>query len=214
MVALAPKLVAFARRIELFTAAALCSIACASAPRNAAFDKYPATVRGQTSVTYYDVHGRTYDELRDDMRRAGRRALGASFVGETRSPMKWNWRIERSGRAFCSIRDVTVSVSSQITLPRWTAPADPEPGLVTEWNRFITALEAHESGHKDISAKAGDEIVNRLRGFSGLCSQINSSASDIAREIVQRATDEQAAYDNETRHGATQGTTFTRPLRR
>mgnify|MGYP003290245412 CR=1 FL=1 len=31
--------------------------------------------------------------------------------------------------------------------------------LETEWTRFITALEEHEAGHKDISAKAGREIA-------------------------------------------------------
>lgn len=188
--------------------AALFSAACASAPRNPVLDKYPPGVSGRTSVFYYDVHGRTVAEVRADMRRLGPKLSGGSFVGETRSPMRWHWRTESTGAGGCSIRDATVSVNAQITLPRWTPPPDTEPGLATEWKRFIAALETHEAGHKDISAKAGREIVTRLRGLSGLCSQINSRATDLARAIVERASEEQKVYDAATRHGLTQGTSF------
>jgi len=195
------------RRRVLFVAVAIGAAACASAPHNPVLDTYPAGIIGHTTVTYYDVHGRTFDELRADMRRLGPRVADSSFVGETRSPMRWTWRTE-SANGTCSIRDVSVSVNAQVTLPRWTPPADTEPGLATEWTRFIAALETHESGHKDISAKSGSEIVTRLRGLSGLCSQINTRANDVARAIVDKASDDQKRYDAVTRHGLTQGTAF------
>jgi len=163
---------------------------------------------GRTSVFYYDVQGHTFDELRADMRRLGPKLDGSSFVGETRSPMRWSWRTESAGGGSCSIREVTVSVNAQITLPRWTPPPDTEPGLATEWKRFLAALETHEAGHKDTSAKAGSAIIERLRGLSGLCSQISPRANDMARAIVDRAHEEQKAYDAATRHGLTQGTAF------
>lgn len=170
-------------------------------------DSYPAGIIGHTTVMYYDVHGRTFDELRADMRRLGPKVADSSFVGETRSPMRWTWRTE-AANGTCSIRSVSVSVNAQITLPRWTPPADTEPGVAAEWKRFIAALETHESGHKDISAKAGSEIVTRLNGLSGLCSQIGTRANDVARAIVDKASDEQKTYDAVTRHGLTQGTAF------
>ena len=182
--------------------------ACSSAPRNPVLDKYPPGVNGRTTVFYYDITGRTFDELRTDMRRRGPKIDGTSFVGEARSPMRWSWRTESAGGSSCTIREVTVSVNAQITLPRWKPTADAEPGLETEWKRFITALEEHEAGHKDISAKAGREITNRIRGLSGLCNQLGTRANDIARTIVARATEEQKLYDATTRHGLTQGTAF------
>lgn len=156
---------------------------------------------------YYDVHGRTLAEVRADMRRLGPKVADSSFVGETRSPMRWSWRTSSNG-GICSIPDPTVSVNAQITLPRWTPPPDTEPGLAAEWARFIAALETHEAGHKDISAKAGRDIVEQLRGLSGPCSQIGSRANDIAQGIVDRANEQQKAYDAATRHGLTQGTAF------
>jgi predicted secreted Zn-dependent protease len=182
--------------------------ACASAPRNPVLDKYPTGVSGRTTVLYYDIHGRTFEELRADMHRLGPKVDGTSFVGETRSPMRWSWRTETIGGSSCSIREVNVVVNAQITLPRWTPPPDTEPGLVTEWKRFIAALETHEAGHKDISAKAAHEIIEKLRGISGPCSMISTRANDLARVIVARASDEQNVYDATTRHGLTQGTAF------
>src|SRR5687768_11308728 len=194
------------RRVVVATV--LLSAACASAKRNPVLDSYPAGVSGTTSVVYYDVRGRTLNELHADMRNKGPKIDGNSFVGETRAPMRWRWRTESSGAGICSIRDVTVYLNAQITLPRWTPPADAEPGLVSEWNRFLSALEAHEAGHKDISAKAGKTIVDRLRGLSAPCSMLGTRANDLARDIFNRAHEEQRAYDATTRHGLTQGTAF------
>jgi len=189
-------------------AAVLLFAACASAKRNPVLDKYPAGVSGRTSVFYYDVSGRTIAELRADIRRLGPKINGRGFVGETRSPMRWSWRTESTGGGGCMIRDVTVSVNAQITLPRWAPPADVDSGVVAEWNRFLTALEVHEAGHKDISAKAGKAIIDRLRGLLGSCAALGSRANDLAREIVGRAHEEQRVYDMTTRHGLTQGTAF------
>jgi predicted secreted Zn-dependent protease len=187
--------------------AALLSAACASAKRNPVLDKYPPGVSGRTSVFYYDVRGRSITELRADIRRLGPKIDGTSFVGETRSPMRWSWRTESTGGG-CLIREVTVFVNAQITLPRWTPPADADSSVVAEWNRFLTALEVHEAGHKDISARAGKAIIDRLRGLSGSCATLGTRANDLAREIVNRAREEQRVYDATTRHGLTQGTAF------
>lgn len=183
-------------------------MACATSAHNPVLDSYPAGVIGRTTITYYDVHGRTFAEVRADMHRLGPKVADSSFVGETRSPMRWSWRTESTGSGMCSIPNPSVSVNAQITLPRWTPPPDTEPGLAAEWTRFIAALEKHEAGHKDISAKAGHDIIEQLRNLSGPCSQISMRANDIARVIVDRADEQQKSYDAATRHGVTQGTAF------
>jgi predicted secreted Zn-dependent protease len=144
--------------------------------------------------------------LRADMRRQGPKISDSSFVAETRSPMRWEWKYQTEGTSSCSIRDLRVHVTAQILLPRWTPPVDTEPGIYAEWNRFVTALETHEAGHKDISAKAASEIAQRVSPLSGSCSFIGQRASDIARSIADRVQDQQHQYDAQTRHGMTQGT--------
>ena len=196
------------RGTPILSALILALGACASTKRNPVLDKYPIGVNGRTSVFYYDIHGSTIAELRADMRKLGPKIEGASFVGETRSPMRWTWRTESTRSGSCSIRDVMVTINAQITLPRWTPPANADSSVVKEWNRFLTALEVHEAGHKDISAKAGKAIIDRLRNISSPCALLGNRANDIARDIVTKQMQEQQAYDATTRHGLTQGTAF------
>lgn len=187
---------------------ALCAASCATTPRNPVLDSYPAGVEGRTSVIYYDVSGRTYAELHADMRRLGPKTYGNSYVGETRSPMSWSWRTESTTGGSCTLRDVRVRVNAEILLPRWTPPADADSSVVTEWKRFIAALETHEAGHKDISGRAGRDLKDQLRALTGPCSQVSMRANDIARRIIDDAAQAQKRYDAETRHGLTQGTGF------
>ena len=65
------------------------SAACASARHGPVLDEYPRGVTGRTTVVYYDIHGRTVEELRADMERLGPKIDGDSYVGETGSPMRW-----------------------------------------------------------------------------------------------------------------------------
>ena len=52
------------------------------------------------------------------MTRLGPKIDGTSFVGETRSPMRWRWHSRSIGGGSCSIRDLSVAVTAEITLPR------------------------------------------------------------------------------------------------
>jgi len=80
---------------------------------------------------------------------------------------------------------VTVSVNAQILLPRWTPPTDTEPGLAAEWTRFIAALETHEAGHKDISAKAGRDIADQVRGGDVVISMGAGTIGNVPAQVVQ-----------------------------
>jgi predicted secreted Zn-dependent protease len=181
---------------------------CATAPRNRALDMYPPGVSVRAPVVYYDVHGRTFDEIAAALRNQGPKIHLTSLAGETRLPIGWSFRPTPLGVGTCEITDIYLTVNEQILLPRWMSPADAEPGLPGEWTRFMTALETHEAGHQDILAKSNREIVDQIRGLSAPCSQITSRADDIARRVVDRASEAQVQYDLETRYGVTQGTTF------
>src|SRR5215471_21134032 len=103
---------------------ALLTLGCATVhPENPALDAFPPGVAGSTDVTYYDIHGTTARELVTEMRRLGPKTETGSFFGETQSPLRWEWRLRHDG-ARCTATDVSVSIRSEITLPRWTPPSD------------------------------------------------------------------------------------------
>lgn len=188
---------------------ALLAMACATAhPENPALDAFPPGVAGSTDVTYYDVHGTTARELVAEMRRLGPKTeTGASFFGETHSPLRWDWKTRHDGPN-CTVNDVNVYVRSEITLPRWTPPSDAPPALVEQWKQFLTALETHEIGHKDISGRAARDVLTAIRRLNTSCVSFSAEAKRVTDGIVTRLRVEQAEYDAQTRHGATQGATF------
>ena len=200
------------RRISRRAIAACCIGvvgACATThPENPALDTFPPSVSGSTEVVYYDIHGRTDRELVADMRRLGpKTAAGGIFFGETQSPMRWQYRI-RPDAMQCTLYAVTVRVSSQITLPRWTPPADTVPGLYARWQAFLAALQVHEIGHKDLSGRAAAEIIHELNALNTSCSTLTNDVQRITERIVAQLRDDQVRYDAETHHGATQGAVF------
>jgi predicted secreted Zn-dependent protease len=188
---------------------ALFAVACATThPENPALDAFPPGVTGSTDVTYYDVHGATARELVAQMRQLGPKTeTGASFFGETQSPMRWQWSTRSNGQS-CTANGVSVYIRSEITLPRWMPPPDAPPALVEQWKQFLAALETHEIGHKDISARAARDVLTAVRRLDTMCSSFSAEAKRVTDGIVARLKVEQTTYDAQTRHGATQGATF------
>ncbi|HEY9228857.1 MAG TPA: DUF922 domain-containing protein [Gemmatimonadaceae bacterium] len=204
------------RRSAVFLAAlSLLSLACATRhPENPALDEYPKGIIGSTDVTYYDIQGNSARGLVDEMRRLGpKTAAGGVFFGEAQSPLRWEWRTRADGMD-CSSSFVNVFVRSEIRLPRWTPPTDASPELVAQWKQFITALQTHEIGHKDIAGRGARDVLTALQRLRTACSSFSAEAKRATDGIMARVRNEQAQYDLQTRHGATQGATFPpRPAR-
>jgi predicted secreted Zn-dependent protease len=193
----------------LVVAATIALNACATThPENPDLDKFPPGVGGSTDITYYDVHGRTARELVTQLRALGPKTSSGAFWAETRSPMRWTWRTRSEGGGRCSLTSVQVYVHSEMTMPRWVPPADTEPGLYAAWQNSMAALQTHEIGHKDISARAARDILQRLNAVESFCSGLNDEAKRVTDGIIARERTEQEAYDAQTRHGLTQGTAF------
>ena len=187
----------------LLVSTAACATSHPDAPE---LDTFPPGVTGITAVSYYDVHGRTAQEILADMARQARSNQATGFFAETTTPMRWTWRSRGSGS--CTVDQVQVSLRSEVTLPRWTPPPDTVPGVAAQWNAFMAALALHESGHKDISARHAVELRNALRDIHTFCNGVAQEVDRIAQEILARSAADQKRYDAETRHGVTQGAVF------
>lgn len=188
--------------------------ACASNKTgNPALDDFPPGVVGGTEITYYDIQGRTAPQLVSEMRRLGPKVGTGTFFGEAQSPLRWSWRSKNNG-VNCTLTSVSVRIRSDITMPRWTPPADTVPGLFAQWKQFIDGLERHEAGHKDISARGAKDILHKLQTLTAPCASVSDEVQRTTSEIMTRVRNEQVAYDTETRHGFTQGAIFPpRPVR-
>ena len=96
----------------------------------------------------------------------------------------------------------TVSYQITVIFPRWSAPANAPPPLVSKWTSFELALGEHEKGHVDFVVSHYSSVSAAIEGAT--CGTAEAAAQAALKPIRQHDID----YDAETNHGATQGAHF------
>ncbi|MFY9209767.1 MAG: DUF922 domain-containing protein [Aestuariivita sp.] len=87
-----------------------------------------------------------------------------------------------------------VNLEIRITLPKLSASAALTPSEERIWNTMVDALYRHEQMHAEHGRRAAEEI------HPTNCSN--------PRKVVRKWAERDAALDQQTRHGATQGVTL------
>lgn len=162
------------------------------------------------TFAYYEVTGSSARDLALSMRRL---APPAGF-GRTLWNVTWAMRWEPAGGlgATCRITAATVTLRTEVRLPHWDPPADASPGLVAQWHRFIESLRVHENGHLEIAVQAQREVERALRRLEApSCTMMQGVGNQTAERILSELRGRERAYDERTRHGATQGAVWPPP---
>ena len=152
-------------------------------------------------IIYYDITGTTESELRGQLDALS--PLGdANFKGDATTNWRINWNWPGYGTSDCDLTHAEVTYSIQVTMPRWSSPADADPQLVSKWNSYIEALALHEKGHVDFVVKNYKSVETVIQNAS--CETAEDAAQAALEPIRQMDIDN----DAETGHGATQGARF------
>ena len=173
-------------------------------PQDISAQTVPVT---RTVVThYYAIHGSSPTQLRTQMNQCGPIADGRENDAFT----KWlvNWQVfDRDGNG-CGIGGLAIHVRVDMYLPQWTDVAPPD--LERRWNTYIAALTSHEDGHVAHGFGAAERVYRTLVRLppAATCAQLNAGAAAAARVVVGSFGALDVTYDEETRHGATQGAIF------
>lgn len=194
-----------------FVATALTVAAAAVAyapaqPENSNLDKYSRGVVDTTDVKYYDVHGRTPGGVAKSIQELGSETNAS--LGHSRASYSWTWHKRNDGGGKCDLTFVQVTMVSQMTLPRWTPPADTVPGVSAEWQRFTSALQRHDVEHENISNRGARQILDGLLALKTFCSDVPRDVKRLTDSIIVQTQSRQAAYDLLTHDGGTQGAVF------
>lgn len=141
-------------------------------------------------VHLYDVPGHTLTEA----------ATVISSMAEAGKAEWWPQYSYESESGFVS--SATVTVAQRKTMPRWHGYTDASSAVQAEWDRFWQALDAHEQGHFDLVSSylanldqvlVGQPVHDVQRVFNDALATLNAAST---------------AYDAQTSHGVTQGTTI------
>jgi predicted secreted Zn-dependent protease len=163
-----------------------------------------------TSRVFYNIAGSTADQLRSQMNQHGYRDDdGNHWDAYTDWYVSWSYTYSQNTEG-CSAVDIQVEVDITFIFPIWDMPSNVSQDLATKWDDYVTSLQIHEDGHRDIAVQAACGILEELNSLQsyGYCSEFEQAADVTAEQILNLYREMESDYDQETGHGLSQGVSF------
>jgi predicted secreted Zn-dependent protease len=161
-------------------------------------------------VTRYNITGSSAQELREAMNRA--RPTGADgrpHDGLTVWHLRWQFT-STSRNGLCAVSSYEIRLDVETTLPNWVNEREAPAELVARWRNFMTALEAHEAGHKVIAGQAAAAVRDAIVSLGPQlgCDLLREELNRAANKVLDQHRQRNVQYDTDTDHGRTQGARF------
>ena len=135
----------------------------------------PASMTTKTQINYYNIKGKTTQQLKWQMKNNGPNGYWA-YV---------NWYVNlKTGSCH-------VSLKIKYTYPRWSDIHQAPKSLQQKWRRMIFALKKHEKGH----ARHGVEAAR----------EINRNNCKNPQATIDKWAAQDKIFDQRTKHGLIQG---------
>jgi len=157
----------------------------------------------------YTVTGSSAAEIRDNLNRARPSDKSRRHDAMTHWYVRWSYPFDR-GTDRCATGPIKVSVTVRTQMPEWAAPPDAPADLSQSWNQYLKSLRHHEDGHKNHGLLAARDVLEKLKRLDAkdTCDAMNIAANAAGNRILDEYREKDRAYDQRTRHGATQGAVF------
>lgn len=152
------------------------------------------------SINYYDIESTDAHGIRNELSAKAPHLNGERFRSVTHWHLKWRWEAAPDGG--CGTAYAQVIFNAEIMFPRLARPNALTPQVAESWRSYINALARHEANHVRYAYDHRDKVLNAVRSAS--CAEANAAGHREIAELKQT----QAAYDEQTNHGAREGATF------
>lgn len=165
-----------------------------------------ADVQDTLRFTPYRVEVQAGETLVQALNRATpvRRWWGKRFHGLATWSLRWafRWQVLEDGR--CGVAEVLTTLDTDITLPELVTD---DPILRARFDTYLAALREHELGHHEIARQAAQRVDQGLRELppQNDCRQLEVRGNHWGQAQLDRAREQEQAYDRDTRYGRTQG---------
>lgn len=179
-------------------------LAATLGPAHAQRARPPLTGMPNVAILYYEVSGRTAEQIRAAIDRHPRRPRdpndGRPVDAAARWDFRWTWPEDARGE--CDLARVGISFGARVLMPRLADEAAVPAPLLRRWRIFIARLAAHEDRHVFSAWRAMPELLATLR--ASRCADANAAAERLLSRIRQREVD----YDRRSDHGLREGVRF------
>jgi predicted secreted Zn-dependent protease len=168
---------------------------------------YATPPKVHTDFVYYDVQAYNYDELREKaLELSPIRHDDKVFLGNTDTNFDYSTTIQKIDGLW-HFKEILTSVDIVITLPKWTDYRRAHWEDQKRWDRFYTALTAHENKHKDIAVAATKNLSKALAAIKPTRerSELFQKADNIWLKFLNEHDLLQKQFDKQTDHGRKKG---------
>ncbi len=156
----------------------------------------------------YQIYGNNDTQIRQQINTCAPKLSGDAdeFTAYTSYRLSWQYGYIDDGTGQCQVVHAKVGMHIAKVVPSWTVGAAANTSFIKQWQTFMTNLETHEQGHVVINEQYANQILASMQNFPlTSCDSIaNAITTSINGQIAQLDA-KQAAYDDSTNHGATQG---------
>jgi len=150
------------------------------------------------SVRYYAVGGRTVTEIDRELSRHGpmTKSTGSRHPGTTEIRFGGEISYADEGER-CRVRDVRVTVSTKITLPRWTNRNTASHEMALLWDTLAADIKRHEERHAEIARNHARTLEARLSGLTSArtCAALQKQSAEITEKTSAEHDADQARFD-------------------
>ncbi len=175
-------------------------VACGCVPNTelGTLPRPPSGASVKVEEKYFDVTGRTVEEIGASLAANASSALGPGIRGQH----SWSVRLSYQSRrrpASCKIASLSIRMTSRIVLPQWTEREGADPELVAMWDQYVTALRRHELTHREHAYLAARDLSRGLRGAStAICEDLEMLVASTSWPIFDRYEEHDREFDEET----------------
>ncbi len=158
---------------------------------------------------YYDIRGRSEQELRGQMCRNGCEVNGETYDSVT----SWRWDLhygyDRSGGT-CAVDSLRVALDIRYRYPRWVRSGEFPQALIDKWDGYMKHLVEHEKGHRDLAVDAASELARAVAVMppAHTCAELDRTVTELERQRMKKLNSDEQNYDDMTGHGKKQGAVF------
>ncbi len=177
----------------------LLQVGCGQSRGVRALPPLPAGVTAEVSEVSYIVRGTTVPEIRLSLRAAAAATLGSDTVGFHSSRLSLEFSYRQQG-SYCEMVEVTIGLESAIQVPQWTERGRADFRVVAMWERYITAVRAHEYTHREHLYRRARDISQALyRIKSPTCASMQSKITSTTARINDRYGRLSKQFDEDSR---------------
>jgi predicted secreted Zn-dependent protease len=157
-----------------------------------------AEVVATKSYSYFNIKGKTADELDDELSRRGPTANGSSARHPGATKIRFGGEatyIQDNGR--CRVGNVKVTVHTQIIMPRWSNRKGASRELSMIWDALSSDIRRHEERHAEIARTQARVMERELKALPSRrnCEAMQELVSDVSARGVEEHDKLQARFD-------------------